>query len=103
MPRSIVWTAQAREDLRNIKSFIARDAPATAAAFIRGVRGSVDRLREFADSGSVVVEFGDPAIRELIHGSYRVIFRVTAKRVEILTVFHGARILDSCDLPTSDH
>ena len=99
MPLRVVWTAQAREDLQAIKAFIARDAPATATAFIRGIRNSVGQLRGFPESGGVVAEVGEPNIRELIHGNYRVIYRVANDRVEILTVFHGSKILDRSDLP----
>ena len=98
MPLRVVWTAQAREDLHAIKAFIARDAPATATAFIRGIRLSVGQLRGFPESGGVVPEVADPRIRELIHGNYRVVYRVTDERVEILTVFHSARMLDRSDL-----
>ncbi len=103
MPHSVVWTSQARDDLRSIRAFIARDAPATAAAFTRGIRLSVDRLREFPESGSVVAEVGNPSIRELVHGSYRIIYRVTEARAEVLTVFHSARILDRSNVTPGDY
>lgn len=95
MPRSkIYWTRQAREDLRAIRAFIARDAPATAAAFVRRLRVSVNRLRDFPESGQVVPELGRDDIREILHGSYRIIYRYQANSVAILTVYHAARLLD---------
>ena len=39
-------------------------------------------------------EVGIESIRELIVGSYRVIYRLGSDQVHILTVHHGARILD---------
>jgi plasmid stabilization system protein ParE len=45
MPNEIVWTRHAQEDLREIRAFIARDAPATASIFVRRLRQSVERLR----------------------------------------------------------
>ena len=59
----IFWTRQSREDLRGIRAFIARDAPATAAAFVRRLRGSVDRLREFQAAGLTEIAlklYGEP-------------------------------------------
>ncbi len=47
MPSRIYWTRQAREDLRAIRFHIARDAPATASAYIRKLRDSVARLNSF--------------------------------------------------------
>ncbi|HAK96977.1 MAG TPA: type II toxin-antitoxin system RelE/ParE family toxin [Planctomycetes bacterium] len=94
----IVWTSQAKDDLREIRRFIARDAPRTALAFVWRLRVAVDRLADFPESGRVVPEIVKPEIRELIQGDYRIIYRQRMERVEILTVFHGARLLRGEDL-----
>jgi plasmid stabilization system protein ParE len=97
MPIKIVWTRQSREDLREIRAFIAKDAPATASAFIRRLRDSVDRLRSFPYSGQVVPELGRDDIREVLRGNYRIIYRILPIRVEILAVYHGAQLLDESE------
>jgi toxin ParE1/3/4 len=94
----IIWTPQAQEDLREIRDFIARDAPITAASYVRRLSESVNRLRTFPEGGSVVPEVGDATIREIFFGQYRIIYRVGERRVEILTVYHSARLLDGSDL-----
>ena len=91
------WTRQARNDLKEIRTFIAQDAPFTASAFVRRLRTSVDRLHAFPESGQIVLEIGDPAIREVIRGNYRIIYRIRSNRVDILTVFHSARLLDETE------
>jgi toxin ParE1/3/4 len=50
-------------------------------------------LADFPGSGRVVPEIGRMEIRELILGDYRIVYRHHVGRVEILTVFHGARLL----------
>ncbi len=90
----VVWTRQAREDAREIKRFIARDAPRTAEAFVRRLKASVDRLKTFPASGAIVSEIGNPNIREIYYGNYRIIYRIKRRRVEILAVYHSARLLD---------
>ena len=95
MPSKVFWTRQARDDLRAIRDHIARDAPATAAAFVRRLRMSVGRLHEFPLSGQVVPEVGENSIREILFGSYRLIYRLTESRVEMIAVFHSAKILGS--------
>jgi plasmid stabilization system protein ParE len=40
----------------------------------------------------VVPEYQRPDIRELILGSYRVVYRLQTGAAEVLTVFHGARL-----------
>jgi plasmid stabilization system protein ParE len=76
----IIWTPQAQEDLRQIERFIARDAPRTARALIRRLKASVDRLKSFPESGAIVSELGDPEIREILHGTYRIIYQYRAKK-----------------------
>jgi len=39
-----------------------------------------------------VPELGDESIREVIHGNYRIVYRLRLDLVEIATVFHGARL-----------
>ncbi len=97
MPTRIYWTRQAREDLRGIRAFIAKDAPATASAFVRRLRESVGRLRRFPHSGQVVPELGREDIREILRGNYRIIYRFGPSRVDILAVYHGAQLLDETE------
>ena len=94
----LYWTRQSREDLRAVRDFIARDAPATASVFVRQLRQSVGRLREFPYSGQVVPELGREEIREVLRGNYRLIYRVSDGRIDILAVYHSSRILDERDL-----
>lgn len=98
MRTNVYWTRQAREDLRAIRAHIARDAPATAAAFVRRLRQSVSRLHDFPRSGQVVPEIGREEIREILQGNYRLIYRVADGRVDILAVFHSAQLLRRTDL-----
>ncbi len=46
-------------------------------------------------SGRVVPEIGDVHLREVFLQSYRIIYRVTGNRVEIVTVHDGARLLEA--------
>jgi toxin ParE1/3/4 len=45
----------------------------------------------------VVPERDDQAIRELLVGNYRIVYRLRDDTAEILTVFHGARLFPSLD------
>lgn len=97
MPSKLYWTRQSRDDLRAVRDHIARDAPITASAFVRKLRQSVGRLRQFPYSGRVVPEIGREDLREVLRGNYRLIYRVSDGRVDILAVFHGAQVLDERD------
>jgi plasmid stabilization system protein ParE len=45
--------------------------------------------------GRVVPELGIQDLREILVGTYRVIYRVREDEVHVLTVHHGARLLDT--------
>ena len=88
------WTLQAADDLEAIVAFIGQDSLRYARFFAMDVLAAVDRLTTFPYSGRVVPEQGDSAIREIILGSYRIVYRVKGDFVQILTVCHGSRLLD---------
>jgi toxin ParE1/3/4 len=97
-PLKINWTPQSQEDLKGVRAFIARNAPITAELFVRRLKSSVNRLRQFPEIGSIVTEFGNSSVRQIIYGAYRIIYRITPTQIDILTVFHSARMLDDSDL-----
>ncbi len=90
----IRWSETAANDLAAIHEFIARDSARYATQVCADLVDAVDRLALFPERGRVVPELPHAGLRELIVGSYRVVYRVqAAEGVEIVTVFHGARLL----------
>jgi addiction module RelE/StbE family toxin len=89
----INWTSQALQDLGLIAEFIGRDAPSFAQVIVDRVFESVERLESFPRSGRVVPEINQENIREIIWGSYRIVYLLRQEEVFILTVFHGSRLL----------
>ena len=66
-----------------------------AAVFADRVLRAADQLANFTRLGRVVPELGIEHFREIVVGSYRVIYRIRDEDVQILTVHHGARLLDT--------
>lgn len=89
---SIIWSPQSLRDLESIRAFVAVDSPVYADLVVRRIVAAVDRLHAFPESGRIVPERSDPAIREVIVRSYRVVYRVRPGRVEIATVFRASRL-----------
>lgn len=89
----ISWTVQALDDLDVICEFIARDAPRYAQIFAIQAFEAADRLEMFPSSGRIVPEINKQEIREIIHGNYNFVYRLTKDEVEIVTVHHGAQLL----------
>ena len=94
----IRWTQQASDDLEAITEFIANDSEFYAQLFAVDVLEAVDRLVGFPESGRIVPEADNPIVREIILGNYRIVYRFRKETVEILTVYHGARLLDPSKL-----
>src|SRR5438477_9258943 len=91
---TLEWTALAIERAHEAAEYIARDKPESAERWLQGLFQSVERLRRFPRSGRVVPEFGRPDVREVVHGKYRVVYRLLPPRVIVVTVRHGRRQLD---------
>jgi plasmid stabilization system protein ParE len=89
---AIVWSVQAVDDLTDIHDYVARTSPRYASVLAGRLIDAVDRLREFPESGRVLPELADPTVREVIHGSYRIVYELRSDRVEILTVFRASRL-----------
>ncbi len=89
----IRWTNQAVEDLESIADFIARDSENYAKMFVDKVMNSLDQIIAFPMSGRVVSEFKQEDVREIILGSYRIIYRVKDDIAELLTIHHSAKLL----------
>lgn len=71
---------------------MARDSTHYADLVVERIVAAVSRLEHYPLSGRVVPEVGDQGLREIIHGNYRIIYRLNPDAVEIATVFHGARL-----------
>lgn len=89
----ILWTWSARNDLRAIHDYIARDSGVYARRMINRIGRSVQRLRRFPESGWRVPEWERDDLREILVGNYRVIYQPAADVVRILAVVHAARQL----------
>lgn len=87
----VVWTRPARDDLREIRAYIAQDSERYARVVVERLVAAVQRLHDYPLSGRVVPELARPTIREVIEGAYRIVYRVTPDAVQILAVVHGAR------------
>ena len=98
----VSWTIQALDDLDAICEFIARDVPRYAQVFALKIFEAADRIESFPLSGRMVPEIGKKEIREIIFGDYRIVYRVLKDEVEIITVHHGAKLLDPQKIITSD-
>jgi toxin ParE1/3/4 len=94
----VVWTARARTRLAEIHDYIAQDSKPRALAMVEQILDRAEVLMLAPRSGARLQAFVDDEVRELLERPYRIIYRVSANSVEILTVKHyRERLIDRPD------
>ena len=94
----IIWSPLAVDRVAEIASYISKDSSSEDVKWVRKIFSSVKRLESFPESGRLVPEIKNPSIREIIHGNYRIIYQITGKEIEILTVRNFKRKIDLDEL-----
>jgi plasmid stabilization system protein ParE len=86
------WTEQALERLADIEEFVASADPTASIALTTQLIARGESLAKYPRRGRRVPELPGSGLREVMDGHYRIVYRVHAGRVEILTVFEGHRL-----------
>ncbi len=95
----INWTNFALQDLNEIADFISKDSVRYAQMTVKHLFESPTLLKTHPKAGRIVPEFKEENLRELIRGSYRIVYRIVDKnRIDILTVHHSARLFKNSPL-----
>ncbi len=95
----VIWSPLALERVNEIAAVIGRDRPQAAATWVEKIFAVVDRLECFPESGREVPEVRRVDVREVIHERYRIIYRLEAERIAVLTVRHSRQLTGPGDLP----
>ena len=90
----IVWAEAAERDLKEIIAVIAFDSPTNALKIFNKIKQSASSLYAYPERGRVVPELHDQGIRtyrELIVAPWRIVYRISAKNVYVLSVLDSRR------------
>ena len=85
------WTDHARRQLAAIHDHIALDSERYALRVVDRLTRRTQQIANFPRSGRVVPELQQDDIREVIEPPYRLVYRIRADQIDVLTVFHGAQ------------
>lgn len=94
----VVWAPLAQQRAQEAVEYIVQDRPDAAAAWLDKLLERVKALERFDVQGRIVPEIGLSAYREVLHAPYRIIYRVDAGRVVILTFRHVRRGWDVAEV-----
>ncbi|MBU2457724.1 MAG: type II toxin-antitoxin system RelE/ParE family toxin [Planctomycetes bacterium] len=86
---NVLWASVAEDDLKNIILYIAEDSPTNARTIFGKIKEKAASLTQFPERGRTVPELQDQGIflyRELIVTPWRIMYRISDKKVYILSV-----------------
>lgn len=87
----VIWTPRAQLRIQEIHDHIALDQPGNAVRWVSQILGRGEQIGSQPRSGRIVPEYQRDDIREIFEGSYRIVYRILAERIDVLTVRHQAR------------
>ena len=88
----LFWTDTAKQDLLEIRRYIAVDNPNAANQWVQRLRKRARNALQAPHAGRRVPEISREDVRELIEGNYRIVYQVFADRLVILTVYEGHQL-----------
>lgn len=89
----LIWSPLAIERVSEIAEYIAQDNPSAAQRWVDSTFQVIEQLEKFPEIGGMVPEIKQEDFREIIHGNYRIIYRIDSENTAILTLRHGKQIL----------
>ena len=90
----MIWAPRAIRRAAEIARYIAQDSPAAAREWVERLFAKAATLGRHPRQGRRVPEVDRDAIRQVLQGKYRIVYRIDPKRVVVLTVRHGRRLWD---------
>ena len=84
------WTDTAEGHLDAIYAYIAQDSPEYARRMVDRLTRRSQQIAKFPFSGRRVPEYDADPIREVIEGSFRIIYYIKSDQIDVLAVIHGA-------------
>jgi plasmid stabilization system protein ParE len=99
MVYSVELSFRARRDLEQIVAYISANSPRNAARWRRRLQEKLRSLSTMPTACGLAPEdqVSGREIRQLLFGTYRVLFTIYQTKVFVLTVRHGARRLLTAD------
>ncbi len=84
----VIWSYVAVGNLIENSRYIAKENPDAARGVISDIYEAGNRIKEFPDKGRIVPEIGKSNVKEIFCRSYRIIYKIEARKITILTVRH---------------
>ncbi len=94
----VIWSKESLQQLIQIKEYISKDNSERAIQFVKRLIDRAEKIKDYPYKGRVVPEFSLDEIREVFEKSYRIVYRISENRIEILTVFEGYKLFNNSEI-----
>lgn len=88
---NVHWTKAAVDNLMAIHEYIAQSSPVYADKLVSRIIQRSEQFAQFPHSGRIIPEYSHPDVREIIEGSYRIMYVVKSDEIDVLAVIHTAQ------------
>ena len=90
----IRFAASALADLEALKSWYTdQGVPEVGDRLVAEIVARVEGLRDHPEMGRIVPEFEQPALREILHPPFRIVYRREPTRARIVRIWRSERVL----------
>lgn len=90
---AIYLSEPAAEQIRVLRSRVSRHSPSYSIKLVQRIMSKIKLLKRFPLLGSEVPEYQDQAIRELYEEPYRILYRLVADEVRIISIIRDVQPL----------
>ena len=91
----VFWTETAVNHLSAIYNYISQNSPQYAQRLVERLTRRSEQIANFPFSGRLVPEFETEQMREVIEGSYRIIYYIKPEQIDVIAVLHAARNIEN--------
>ncbi|MDF5735043.1 MULTISPECIES: type II toxin-antitoxin system RelE/ParE family toxin [unclassified Nostoc] len=91
----VFWTETAVNHLSSIYTYIFQNSPHYPQRLVERLTQRSEQIAQFPLSGRIIPEFETKQIREVIEGSYRIIYYIKSDQIDVLAVLHGSQQIES--------
>lgn len=94
----IEWTRRAERELEEKVDWLALNRPGASAPFLKRIREAVRQLPRFPQRGRRLPDLPDEPVREVVAGTYRIVYLPEEERILIVTLKHCSEEMTDADL-----
>ena len=83
----IIYSEQAKNQLKEIKSYISKDNPKVATKYLLKIKTKIELIAKYPHIGKINATFNLENIREFVILGYKVIYKINNKSITILSIY----------------